>query len=168
MNVELRSRNDRGDGVVEPLPRILGDQLAIEELPHHQAHPTVHNELREDQQRHRHQKADVNLDVGEEWHRNGAAPELSRDGRQQQQREPGEQRDDDDATRGQFEGVARQVRASEELVQRAAEHQREVGLFQRQPLRRRERATLSVDVSSPHHHVAARVGRPVMDPGVRP
>ena len=41
------------------------DEAALEELQHHRPHPLVDDQLRQDQQRHRHQKSDVQLDIVE-------------------------------------------------------------------------------------------------------
>ena len=58
-----------GDGRVELRPRGVRDQAALEELQHHRPHALVDNQLGQDQQRQRHQKADVQLDVVEERQR---------------------------------------------------------------------------------------------------
>ena len=44
-----------------------------------------------------HQEADVNLDIEEKWHTGTIAPQVSFQRREQKQRQPGKQSDNDDA-----------------------------------------------------------------------
>ncbi len=121
----------RGDGRVELRPRRVRDQAALQELPHHRAHPLVHDQFRHDQQRQRQQQAHVHLHVVEERQLDAPAPGVSLRDRQGQQRHPGQQRQHDDAAAQQLQRVSGQTRPPPELIQRPAEDQREVVRFLR-------------------------------------
>ena len=62
-STELRSRNADAMAPLNRGSAVLGNQMAFQELLHHGAHALMHEELGTDQQRHRHQETDVNLDV---------------------------------------------------------------------------------------------------------
>ena len=81
----------------------------------------MHDEFRGDQQRHHEQELDLDLDVQQEWHGRTAAEQLSADGREQQQRQPGNERNDDDAPPLQRKRVVGQMRAPQQLEQRPAQ-----------------------------------------------
>jgi hypothetical protein len=66
-------------------------------LPHHETHALVNHKLGSDQQRHHHQKTDMNFHVQQERYRRTAAQQLSFQSREHQERQPGQQGDDDDA-----------------------------------------------------------------------
>ncbi len=85
----------------------------------------MHHDFREDQERQGHQEAHVRLDVPQERHRH-SAPGPALDHRDHEQRQPGEQRDEREAAPEQVERRLHHPGAPEELVQRAAEHEREV------------------------------------------
>jgi hypothetical protein len=75
---------------------------------------------------HGHQEADVNLHVQQKRHGRTAAQHLSLQGRQHQERQPGQQRDDEDALAHQQQRVVGQVRPAQKLEERPAQDQREV------------------------------------------
>ena len=87
----------RRDGGIKPCQGALGNQIAVEELPHHKTHALVHHKLRRDEQRHHHQKTDMNFHVQQERYGRAPAQRVSFQSREHQERQPGEQRDDDDA-----------------------------------------------------------------------
>ena len=83
-------------------------------------------QLGANQQRHRHQKADVNIDIRKKRHGQPAAQQVAVDSRQQEQRQPGEQDEHHDARHHRARRVARQVPDAQKLKKRAAEDEREV------------------------------------------
>ena len=119
----------RRDGGIKPRHGALGNQIAVEELPHHKTHALVHHKLRNDEQRHRHQKADMNLHVQQEGYGRAPAQRLSFQSREHQERQPGEQRDDDDALAHQLQRIAGQMRPAQKLEERPAQDEREVLWF---------------------------------------
>ena len=66
---ELRRRIAESSAASNAGQRRVGNQAALDELPHHRPHPPVDDQFRHDQQRHRQQKAGVLLDVVEERQR---------------------------------------------------------------------------------------------------
>ncbi len=115
----------RSDGRIEPGPRCVRDQATLHELPHHQTHPLMDDQLRQDQQRQREQQARVHLHVEEE-RQPDTAPRVPFRNRQRQQRSPGQQCHHDEAAPNQLQPVPGQTRPAPELIQRPAEDQREV------------------------------------------
>ena len=79
----------------------------------------------------------MNFKVEEKGHRHPAAQQATFIRREQQQRQPGKQGDNDDAFAQQFECIARQVGAAKKLVQRSAQHQREVSRLTGEVFRQR-------------------------------
>ena len=79
-----------------------------------------------DQQRHRHQKANVNLDVHHEGQGQTAAEQMPLKCREQQQRQPREQREDDRASSNQPQLIVRQVDPEEQPEQWSTQDRREV------------------------------------------
>ena len=65
-------------------------------------------------------------DVHQEGNGDASADQLSFQGREQQQRQPGQQRDDDDALARQFQRVVSQMRPKQELEERPPMDEREV------------------------------------------
>ena len=100
--------------------------MAFQELLHHGTHALVHHQLGNDQQGHRHQEADVNFHVQQEGHGHAPAQHLSFQGREHQERQPGKQRDDDDALAHQHQRIVGQMRPAQELEERPAQDEREV------------------------------------------
>ena len=123
----------RRDGGVEPRHRVLGDQISFPELLQQGAHALVHDELGNDQQRQGHQEADVNLHVQQKGYSRTAAQHLPLQGREHQERQPGKQRDDEDALTHQQQRIVGQVRPAQELEERPAEDEREVRRVLEQP-----------------------------------
>ena len=62
----------RSECRVEPGPVCVRDQVAIEKDLRHRTHAAVHDQFGSDQERHRDEKAHVDIDVEQE--RNGCAP----------------------------------------------------------------------------------------------
>jgi hypothetical protein len=60
-------------------------------LLHHEPHALVHHQLGNDQQRQRHQKADMHVYVQQEGYGHAPAQRLSFQCREHQERQPGEQ-----------------------------------------------------------------------------
>jgi hypothetical protein len=77
------------------------------------------------------EEPDVRLDVLEEGNRDRAAPGMARERRQQQQGDPGDAGQDQDAPAQQLQRISGEMGPPEQLVQRTAEHQGEVGRFVR-------------------------------------
>ena len=115
---EFRRRTAEAMASVEPRPGPLGNQAAVEELPGHRAHPLVHHQLRHDEQGQRQQEPGVHLDVRQEGHPDRVAPRAPAQHRQDQQREPREERDHDDPAAQQLQRVAGQTSARDKLEQR--------------------------------------------------
>jgi hypothetical protein len=67
----------RLDGAVETRQIFLGNQLSLQKLQQQRAHPEVHDQLRNDEQRHRHQKADVDFHVLQKRHPGITAEQMS-------------------------------------------------------------------------------------------
>ena len=76
--------------------RALGNQIALQKLPHHETHALVNHKLRNDQQRQRHQKANMHVHVQQEGHGHVPAQCMSFQSRKHQERQPGQQRDHED------------------------------------------------------------------------
>ena len=105
---------------------MLGNQIAIQELLHQQTHAPVHHQFGTDQQGDRHQEFDVNFHVHQERDGHTAAYQLSFQCREQQEWQPGQQRDDDDAFARQFQRVVGQMRPKEELEKWPPMDEREI------------------------------------------
>ena len=117
------------DGLLE-FRQVFGrDDAPLHELRDDRADALMHDQLGGDQDRQRDEETDVRLDVVEERDPDRAARAHARERRQQQQRQPGDARDDQHPPAQQLQRVSGQVRAAEKLEQRTAEHQREVRLF---------------------------------------
>ena len=78
-----------------------------------------------DQQRQRDQEADMDVDVHEKGHRNAAERGAAAEG-QDHERQPRNGDEDADAPLDQSGGRLEQAKTQEELVERPAEHQREI------------------------------------------
>ena len=102
------------------------DQIALEKLPDHRAHPLVHHHLGHDEQRQRQQKLYVHLDVEQEGHADRIAPGASAQHRQHQQGQPGDEREEQDPATQELERIPGQVGPPHHLVQRPAQDHREV------------------------------------------
>ena len=61
---------------IKPCHGALGNQIAVEELPHYKT-LLVHHKLRRDEQRHHHQKTDMNFHVQQKRYRRAPAQRLS-------------------------------------------------------------------------------------------
>jgi hypothetical protein len=116
----------RGHGGVEPRARRVGNHAAVEKLPGQREHPLMHDQLRDDQHRQRQQEPGVRFDVLQEGNTDRAAPEVPAQGREDQQREPREERDGDDPAAQELQRIAAQMGALEHLEQRSAQDHREV------------------------------------------
>ena len=116
----------RCDGRLEPRHGVLGNQVAFEELLQQGTHAPVHHELGNDQQGQRHQEADVNFHIQQKRYGRAAAQQVSFQSREHQERQPGEQRDDDDALAHQHQRIVGQVRPAQKLEERPAQDEREV------------------------------------------
>ena len=125
-STELRSRNADAMARIEPRQGALGDQIAVQELLHHRPHAPVHHQLGNDQQRQRHQEADMYFHVQQERHGRAPAQQLPFQSREQQQRQPGEQRDDEDALAQQLSASSGQVRPAQKLEKRPAQDERKI------------------------------------------
>src|SRR5262249_36811707 len=100
--------------------------MALEKLPYDETQPLVDNQLGEDQERQRDEKAQLRFDIIEKRHRNRAPRRGARDGREYNQRQPHDQRDDTDAAPHEVERIAREIPATKKLMKRPAENQREI------------------------------------------
>ncbi len=69
----------------------------------------------------------MNLDIEQKWHIGTAAPQVSFQRREQQKRQPGKQRDNDDALAHHHQRIVGQVRPAQKLEERAAQDERELG-----------------------------------------
>ena len=105
---------------------LVGNQAALQKLPDHRAHPLVHHQLGHDEQGQRQQEPGMHLDVDQEGHPDRVAPGAPTQHRQDQQRQPGEERDDDDPAEQELQRIAGQAGTPDDLVQRPAQDQREV------------------------------------------
>ena len=117
----------RGDGCLKTRHGVRGNHVSFKELLQQGPHAPVHHQFGDDQQRQRHQEADVGFDVEQERHARAAAPQVSFQPREQQQRQPSQQRNDDDALAHHHQRVIGQVRLPEKLEERPAEDEREIG-----------------------------------------
>ncbi len=115
-----------GDGRIESRPRARRDQIALEKLPDHGAHPLVHHQLGHDEQGQRQQKLYVHLDVEQEGHADRIAPGATAQHRQHQQGQPGDEREEHDPATHELQGIPGQVGPPHDLVQRPAQDHREV------------------------------------------
>jgi hypothetical protein len=86
----------------------------------------VNHQLRDDEERHRHQEAGMDVHVSQEGYRHAPAWRLAFQGREQQERQPREERDPDRAPAHQLQRVAGQVRSTQKLIEGPARDQREV------------------------------------------
>jgi hypothetical protein len=84
----------------------------------------MHDELRDDEQRQRHEQADMELEVPQKRYGNRVRPDAALRGRQEHERQPAHERNDENSLTEQCERVVGEVRASEELEQRSPENQR--------------------------------------------
>ena len=116
----------RRHGGLEPRHGGIRDQVPLLELLQERLQSPVHDEFGDDQQRKRHQVADVNFHVEQERHRDASVHQPSLQGREQQQRQPRKHRDDDDALSKHRRRLVGQVRTPQKLEQRPAQHQREI------------------------------------------
>ena len=116
----------RRDGGIEPRHGAFGDQIAFQELLHHETHAPVHDKLGNDQQGHRHQEADVNFQVQQERHGRAPAQQLPFQSGEHQERQPGKQRDDDNTPPHQPQRIVGQMRPTQKLEERPAQDEREV------------------------------------------
>ena len=96
------------------------------ELPHYLQHPPVHGEFGTDQQGHRNKKAHVSFDVEQERDVYVVANHIAVPNGEQQQRQPGDRRKDDDTSPQQRQRIVRQVRPAQQLEQRATHDDGEV------------------------------------------
>jgi hypothetical protein len=104
----------------------LGNQVTFQELSHHEPHALVHDQLGHDQQRQRDQKADMHFHVPQE--RDGDVPtqRLAFQRREYQERQPGQQRDEEDAAVQEIQSSPGQMRPPQQLEERPAQDEREV------------------------------------------
>ena len=100
--------------------------MTLQELPDHEAQALVHDQLRSDQQRQRDEKADMRVHVEQKGHCCGAAQRLPFHHRQQQERHPGKQREEDETSAHELERIAGQMRPTQQLEERPAQDKREV------------------------------------------
>ncbi len=114
------------DGSIESGRGGLWNQVALQEARRQRAHALVHDQLGDNQQWHRQQELGVNVHVHEERHGDVPAQHVSCECRERQQRQPGEQRDHDDAPACQHQRIVGEARATQQLEERSAQHQREI------------------------------------------
>ena len=115
-----------GHGGLESRDRVLWNQPSFQELLQQGTHAPVHHELGNDQQRQRHQEADVHFHVQQKGHDRTATQHLSLQSREQQKRQPGQQRDHDDALAHQQQRVVGEVCPAQKLEERPAQDQRKI------------------------------------------
>src|SRR5262245_48092663 len=113
-------------GRIELAPVALRNQPATEKLGYHKPHPEMHHHLRHNQERQGQEKAGIDLDVEQEGYGDISTERIPPECREYQQGQPGEQRQHHDATTEQVKSIIREMRSTEELVQRAAQNQREI------------------------------------------
>ena len=100
----------------------------------------MHDELGHDEQRQGHQPPYVHFDVQEKWHGDGVAPRSPTEHRQDQQRQPGDERDEENPATPELQRIAGQVSSSNDLVERSTQDDREVVGIRERWLSRRRRA----------------------------
>jgi hypothetical protein len=115
----------RGQDLLEPRTVPLADDPSFQELPHGGRQPLVHDQLGHDQERQGEEESDLHLDVLEEGHLD-AAQGLSLKRRENQERRPCHDGQEDHPSLQPVEGWPKDARAQEELVERPSEHEREV------------------------------------------
>lgn len=84
-------------GGLKPWQAALGNQISLQKLCDHETHALVNHKLGNDQQRQRHQKANMHVNVHQEGHGHAPAQRVSFQSREHQERQPGQQRDHEDA-----------------------------------------------------------------------
>ena len=122
----------RVEGGVETRHGALGNQLTFQEYFNHGSHALVHQEFGTDQQGQRHQEADVNVHVLQERDGRTAAQQLPVQGRTQEERQPAEQRDDDNALAQELEMIVGQMGPAQKLEERAAQDEGKIRRFAQQ------------------------------------
>ena len=104
----------------------FGNQPAFQELPHYRPQALMHHEFRGDQQGYRHEKADVDLQVQQEGYSRKSLEKTPFESGEPQQRQPCEQRDEENTLSHQHQCIVGQVRPEQKLEEWSAQHKREV------------------------------------------
>ena len=125
-STELRSRIADAMAASNRVMALSGIRLRSRNCFTSGPHAPVHHKLGNDQQGHRQQEANVNFHVHQEGYGRTPAQHLSFQSREHQERQPGKQRDDDDASAHQHQRIVGQVRAAQKLEERPAKDEREV------------------------------------------
>jgi hypothetical protein len=86
----------------------------------------VHHKFCNDQQGDRQQEANMNFQVQQEGYGRVPAQQLSFQSRERQERQPYDQRDDDDASTHQHQRIVGQMRTTQKLEEWPAKDEREV------------------------------------------
>ncbi len=100
-----------GDDGIEALPRFLWDDPALKELPDDRPDPLVDNKFSRDHEGQCHQEPSVYLHIVEEWYPDSVADCSSFNSRDQQQRQPGDKRNNDYPSSQEIEGRAGELGA---------------------------------------------------------
>jgi len=118
----------RSDGVIETLPGRVRDQLVADELAHACIGPAMHYDFGPQQQGQCRQQAYVHLDIPQERQlATIAAPCMPVHHRQQHQGQPRDCHQHHGTPVQQLECIPAQACSPPQLVQRATEHQGEIG-----------------------------------------
>ena len=116
----------RGEDRVEALPVFRTDDSLLDEEPHGRGQPPMNQDLGHDEQGEGQEEARLRFQVLQE-REPGPGHGLPLQGRQDEERQPGQQGEGQDPPLQEIEGRLRQPAAQEELVERPAQDEREVG-----------------------------------------
>ena len=111
----------RSNGGVEAGPVRVGNQVAREELHQNTPHADVNDELRHDEKRQGEEKPRVDFYAEEKGGVDDSLPRSPLPRREQQQRQPRDQHDDENAPMDQRQGIVGKARPAKQLIQRAAQ-----------------------------------------------
>ena len=133
------------------------NQVARDELRQEPPHANVDAELRQDEERQRQEKPRVYFCVEQKGDFDVSPPRASLPRREQQQRQPRDQHAGDNAAMDQRQGIVGEVRPAKQLVQRAAQHEGEVGGLSCQRLWRARRLVSIICSRRSHRSLSGAV-----------
>ena len=96
-----------GDCRLEALHVFFGDKISFEELCDEKAHAVMHHQLSPDQQRYDHQKSDMNFYILQEGNGRTATKQLPLPRRQNEERQPANQGNEENAPVQQLQTTIR-------------------------------------------------------------
>ncbi len=91
-----------------------------------ETHPLVHNQLGSDQKWQRHQVTDVDFYIEQEWYDRTPTESVLFQNRENQERQPSDERNGDDTAPRQHHRVIGQMRTTQKLEQWPAQDEREI------------------------------------------